>query len=200
MHLSDLRRRCHPKSDRLLGCLLQFMATGKPPFQGERVSQILQSVTTKAATKITRPPPPWFRHVLCKLLQKDPNLGPAEASIALADLDQDSLPLSSHFPSRRTWTLLLGGIALIAALLTLTRLPDRIPQDTPVYIEGESTRYENLTSAIAATPAGATIILRDGLHEVPRELIVHQALRLVAAKGAHPLLRSRDTERQGLRF
>ena len=52
------------------------------------MSQILQSVTNEPPTKITRPQPTWCRHLLGQLLQKDPNLRPTEAILALDHLDQ----------------------------------------------------------------------------------------------------------------
>jgi len=178
-----------------LGCLLQFMATGKPPFQGDRVSQILQRVTTQEAAKITRSQPAWFHQLLGRLLQKDPNLRPAEATNVLNHLNLEGPSISSRPPRRRAGTLLLMGFILLATALTFTHFSKRVPSDTPVYIDGLTTRFDHLSSAVAAAPAGSTIILRDGVHEVPGELIVHQPLKFVAAERARPVLRSRDTDR-----
>lgn len=93
------------------GAVLQYMATGKPPFgDGACVSEILEKVTTSPPLKIDHERPAWSKYLLAGLLEKDPSRRLTDTRRIHGVLEEERPPVNSK-------RFFLAGIG--ALLLTL---------------------------------------------------------------------------------
>ena len=141
------------------GCLLQFMASGSPPFEGDSVSKILHQVTSEPPATIRRPQPLWFQSLLRQLLEKDPCRRPQDAA-AVAELldkrDSDTRPFA------------LMGMAAIVFTSILWILLHRDPST--------SSTLTTTPSSNAEQPGKARNVRSGDYHSD-----LHQAVRLAMA-------------------
>ena len=172
------------------GCLMQFMATGTPPFEGERLSQILKNVTSASPTPISRAHPAWFGNILEKLLEKDPNGRPADVGVIRELLAKDS---GSRY-SRRKWVLgaLALGIPASAGVVTFVRQRSVVPPNTATNMRTKE-RFNDLHQAVNRAGPYDTLML-NGSFLVDYDLVIpsNRPLHFRGAKGTNARIVTKD--------
>lgn len=149
----------------------------------------------------SEPPPPlpraaalaWLRQLITGLLAKSPNQRPNSAREVVRGFE--SQVYRRKIPSRlrlpHPW--IVGGLGLTLISIILGWHYSRPYRGTPVYIEGSSIGYSNLATAIAEAASGATIVLRDGIHELAGETTLFHPIHFVAEQGSRPIIHGQDT-------
>ncbi len=171
-----------------LGVVLYEMTTGSLPYQARQSAALAKAIAMDPVPRLpagsaTRS----FRDLVGCLLAKDPNERPANASEVVEILSR-----VEKKPPRRFHLLLWMGLSALASLAVMGALEwhrPNIPSDTSIYVSGESARFENLQEAIERAGPGATIVIRDGVHELPKRTVIRDPLVLRAAEGALPVVR-----------
>ncbi len=152
-----------------LGGILQYMATGAPPFgDGQSVSAILENVASAPPMKVARKQPPWFKELLEELLKKDPARRLTDTARIRTILEEGSPARSRRF--------VLGGIAATAGALTLAWLVAPRPKNVsaPVHLADLTKAYavnvrtgdsfNDLSRAISQSRPGDTFELAGTFH------------------------------------
>lgn len=181
-----------------LGVLLyELTTTGELPYQSRTGEALAREIVHD------RPPslldkradcPVWFSDLVGTLLEKAPARRPVSASEVTAMLENERFLGVKREPvtSRRGylhWVALALVLSMIGSAIWIHRRP---PQGTPAFIQGSKTRYESLAEAIADAPAGATIVVRDGLHEFASAITIDRPVAIIADAKSRPVLRSLD--------
>ncbi len=184
-----------------LGCLMQFMATGKAPFEGDRVSKVLQDVSTGQRMAIDREQPLWFHGLLNRLLENDPGDRLPNAQAVVRWLDDQPIKRRGRF-------LLPAAVLTLAAIATLgVRWWEETPgQKASVESDRQEARYfqANLTEAYARNlRTGDTFndlhlalssskprdtIELQGVFDIDSPLTTIHPLTLRAAEGTSPVV------------
>ena len=175
-----------------LGVILYEMVAGHPPFQSTRSETLAKEITLMPAPPLENAVcPRWYQDLLSSSLEKEPRLRPESAKEVV-----DALT-SSRFGSRhdfKKW-LLIGSafIAMVLGAAAWMSSPKQplLPLDPAVSIVGEPGIYSTLADAVAAAPPNAVVELQDGVHELGAEVRIRKPIKIVAAKGARPLIRRR---------
>lgn len=73
-----------------LGCLMFWMLTGHPPYQGKGAEMLEKHVTgdVPSAAKEVKTTPPWLDALVVQLMQKEPNARPGSAGEVMYRLEQ----------------------------------------------------------------------------------------------------------------
>jgi len=187
-----------------LGSVLYHSATGRPPFEGENSTAIIQKLKTAKPTKIRKlnpDLPAWFTELVTDLLKKDRNDRPSSA--------QEVLDRLARKKSKRTiplWILALTIIGAISLLFawpspTATVSPDTsapptgtspAPSSPSIILQETGEHFSDLHTAVNEAPNNATLIL-SGHFLLEKPLITRkgQGLHLRAAEGTTPIITSR---------
>lgn len=168
-----------------LGGVLFHCATGRPPYEGDSSSVILNQVMAgrpDSVTKFNRELPGWLAQLIDALLSKDP----AERPEILPALVRKKARRSS-----RGWQLALALLAFCAVAWAYFLKDTPIePMPGRVVIQESGGSYEDLAEAIRAAPPDSTLLLSgDFTLDAPVETRPHHGLRLLAAPGAKPVIR-----------
>ena len=78
-----------------LGCMLYALASGRPPFQSDKMHELLSMHSNTAPQKLTGVPPP-VAAVIARLLEKDPSARYRTAAATRHALDEAALPYLSR--------------------------------------------------------------------------------------------------------
>ncbi len=134
------------------GCILYEMIRGRPPFQGEGVSEVLAAVIMAPVEleALPAPVPPRIRRLLRQCLEKDPrrrlrDIGDARLVIeeALSGVPEEAgAPgvAAATMPPKPRWRLWAGGLGLAAATALATVMVLRLLQ--PAAHESPLRRFE----------------------------------------------------------
>ncbi|MEN9021394.1 MAG: hypothetical protein GWQ05_05150 [Verrucomicrobiaceae bacterium] len=127
------------------------------------------------------------------MLAKSPNQRPTIAREVVRGFESQvyrrKIPRRLRLP--HSW--IVGGLGLTLISIILGWHYSRPYRGTPVYIEGSSIGYSNLATAIAEAASGATIVLRDGIHELAGETTLFHPIHFVVEQGSRPIIHGQDT-------
>lgn len=185
-----------------LGCVLYAMTAGQSPFYASNLTAVLRKVDSQEVPKLSTVQPAlpsWFRSLVGRLLEKDPNARPQSASEVRSLFEQHGQDPKSPPPKR--FPFLLTSIALLAltALFLALFLPkdDQSPPDRELpagfYLLGNEKTFPSLEEAIAAAEGGQTVIIRkSGKLPVTTIDLGQKSLTIRSGAGYHPILANSD--------
>jgi len=152
------------------GCLLFEMLTGRRPFVGDEVTDVMAAILLRepdlAALPATTPPP--IRRLLRRCLQKDRaerlrDIGDARMEIrdalAKADAEEAVVPATQTVRRTRVWVAALATIGVVAAIAAVAAkwlLQSPAPPVAEVRLD-INTPPSTVPTSIAISPDGGTI-------------------------------------------
>ena len=179
-----------------MGVILYRLTLGKLPYQNRRGEALANEISSEPPPSIPRSAAPtWLRQLTTSLLAKNPSQRPASARAVVEGFESQAYHAKADKRSRLPTFGIAASIVLMLFTLGFAWHFSQPSRGMPVYIEGSRKSYENLAIAIAEAAPGATVVLRDGVHELPGETTLFHAIRFTAEEGAQPTIRSRDTTR-----
>ena len=180
-----------------LGCVLfAMMNGGRSPFDSQTAEESLRLLFEEVpkfnadVSSDSR----WFAELIGKLLQKEPGNRPQTA-------EEVGKVFEKHLPGRGAGklsrrTLLLGGVAIVGAGISLYWIGGRRPPALPegFVLNGEGELFETLEDAVASASPGDTVVVRrDGTVELDSLIIGPDLpLRIQAAANCHPVFTSKS--------
>lgn len=171
-----------------LGATLYILASGRPPFQASRITELLEQVRSGAPAPIEqlRPELPGaIRELIQRLMSRDAALRPSAREVYEALIAMER-------PRSRSG--LVGGaltvsVLLVFAAIGVVRFGSDRPTPVRFRIEPAGAVFDSLHECIAAAQPGDTIeISGTGSVEVASVRIEGKPLRFRAAPGARPVL------------
>jgi hypothetical protein len=190
------------------GCVLYEMLTGRQPFGGATISDLLAAVLRAEPDWAALPPetPPAIRRLLRRCLEKDPERrlhDIADARIEIDDAGREPLegvPAAGHArPSRVAWGL-FGAATLVALAVFAYAWTTRGPGTAlpPLFRFEQKTFGQEAIYNARFMPDGQTIVYSSAPTGNRPELFVLQpgamAPRSIAPEGTHLLSVSADGE------
>jgi len=179
-----------------LGSVLFHCATGRPPFEGDHHTAVIDRVkqgNTTPLRKLNPALPGWLAGAIDQLLQKSPADRPASADEFLSRIAARTRP-----PLRLKWWV-TSAAAFFALAMGLwifwpeqgADLPDNNPdsQTNTALNHGSGQRYTDLGRAITEAASGETLVL-DGWFVLDEPIATRTRfdLHLKAAEGAEPTI------------